>query len=149
MPHVWHRAVDCSHASMQCCNQCRGLLCSNLFTGGLRLCYIPSSTSNPLLTAAGLSQVCFVSQVRYRWAWCKHLPIPVWGPADRPDWKSKPVPKLLGGAHWAAPEFDSDDVGTEPLLLSAKEQAGHTSLPDSEAHDSSYTEGAGVVNMLS
>ncbi len=56
-----------------------------------------------------------------------------WGPRDRPNWKSKPIPKLLGGAHWAAPEFDSDDMGTEQLAAVEKQlDAGALSGGDSE-----------------
>lgn len=67
-------------------------------------------------------------QVRYRWAWCKHLSGAVWGPADRPDWKAQSVPAVLGGDAWAGPEFDSDD-----LPEAAGGFGGSSAQPDSDS----------------
>lgn len=40
------------------------------------------------------------SQLRYRWAWSKCVPLPVWGLSERPDWKAERIPKVLGGEQW-------------------------------------------------
>lgn len=58
----------------------------------------------------------------------------VWGPADEPHYKARPVQRLMGGAAWAGSEYDSHDAVLVSQGGPQSSQEGHSSkLADADA----------------